>query len=527
MGHRNVLYISDSLGTPIPHRGIFNFSVALIEKLKAAGASVTLLVERPDGQGVRRHWLESGVALGKAMDGWQNNEVFRYLNSGSFAFSLQLDEHVDFAARNAAHYRAVKFLEQHQVDHLETHIRNIENDFYLVPGNDIERQAKQLWKETRIEFLREHFDKLSLPYRSAATSIPAEIITDVTEYLRMFDGFLTISNVYSNALTRAHNFIPPYRVDCSGYDEIIMDGPHYLSLDNYSPEKTSVTILDLIPLQNSSLAEESHRSFSQKLFASLALDANIIFISEASQREFHHCFPNRKLRSERIIYPPVRAALSQTVEGTPEAKRYLAEIARQKRSEQLRSERPRRRDLAHPIALGRRLWRVFAQRADRWSQSLPYFVTVLSDEPYKNAVLCVKAFHQLERRANLLIVGRLDAKKYLLRPSSPNIHFTGFISDRLKQELIANSAGLIFPSLYEGFGIPVLEGALEGVPVLCSSIDVFREIGGDHLLYFDPHDADDLVAKVVQTLSDPQSATARAVAAQAFVKEKFLRDINL
>lgn len=308
MGHRKLLYISDSLGTPIPHRGIFNFSVALIEKLKASGASVTLLVERPDGQGVRRQWFESEVKLGKSMAGWQNNEVYRYLNSNSFAFSLQLNEHVDFAARNAAHYRAVKFLEQHQVEHLETHIRNIENDFYLTPGNEIERQAKKLWKDTRIEYLREYFDKLSFPYYSAATNTHTEI-TEATEYLQLFDGFVTVNCVYSNALTRAHNFIPPYRVDCSGYDEVIVDGPHYLSLKNYNPETTSVTLYDLIPLQNSSLGEESHRSFSQKLFASLALDANAIFISEAAQREFHQCFPDRKFRSERIIYPTVRAAL--------------------------------------------------------------------------------------------------------------------------------------------------------------------------------------------------------------------------
>ncbi|WP_223262889.1 glycosyltransferase [Sphingobium sp. SCG-1] len=156
---------------------------------------------------------------------------------------------------------------------------------------------------------------------------------------------------------------------------------------------------------------------------------------------------------------------------------------------------------------------------------MPYFVTVLSDEPYKNAALCIKAFSKLEDHANLLIVGRMDAKKYVGEAMPRNIHFTGFISDTLKNELIANSTGLIFPSFYEGFGIPVLEGALQGAPVLSSAIDVFREIVDTNGLYFDPRSADELVACVMETLSNPTAAKARASAAQAFVRAKFMQEV--
>jgi glycosyltransferase involved in cell wall biosynthesis len=527
MRKRKVLYISDSLGTPIPHRGIFNFSVAYIETLKKSGASVTLLVERPDGQGIHKHWLESDLALEKSMDPWQNREIYKYLNSGSFKYSLEINEHVDFAARDAAHYSVLKFLERHQVEHIETHVRNIDNDFYLVQGDPIEAQAKQLRKTTRIDFIAKYFDNSSFPYCSEATNIPNDLITETNEYLQLFDGFLSINCVYSNALTRAHNFIPPYPVDCSDYDEVIVDSPHYLSLVHNKPDATSLTLYDLIPLKNTSLSEESHRSFSQKLFASLALDANITFISKASQLEFHECFPERTLRSERIVYPPVRNALSQTDEHTPEAKKYMAEIGRKKQFDWRRAltqqngalgRYPKFRSLLRSKLVGHR---------QEWNLSLPYFVTVLSDEPYKNAILCVKAFRKLEGRSNILIVGRMDAPKYVGDEGAPNIHFTGFISDRLKNELIANSAGLIFPSFYEGFGIPVLEGALQGVPVLCSSINVFREIVGDNSLYFDPNSEDDLVARVLETLRDPTAAKARATAAQAFVRERFMQEITL
>jgi glycosyltransferase involved in cell wall biosynthesis len=525
MTQRRILYISDSLGTPIPHRGIFNFSVALIERLKKSGASVTLLVERPEGNGIRKVWLDSPLELERAMDPWQNNEIYRYLNSGSFAFSLDLNEHLDFAARDAAHYRVIKYLEQQHVEHPETILRNIDSDFYLVPGNPVETEAKRLRKQVRIDFIAEHFNGKSRPYYSGATEIDSDLITETTQYLQLFDGFLSVSCVYSDALTRAHNFIPPYQVDCRLFDEIILDGPHYLSLVNNDPDRTWVTILDLIPLSNISLGEESHRSFSQKLFASLALDGNIIFISETAQRQFHNCFPNRTLRSERIIYPPARTSLGQLDTETPEAKRYLADLPRVRQTQRQNtvtqsSGAMRRLSKFNPLS-----WLKPRRPKGIWNSGLPFFVTVLSDEPYKNAALCIKAFSKLEDRANLLVVGRMDPQKYVGDTMPRNIHFTGFISDTLKNELIANSAGLIFPSFYEGFGIPVLEGALQGVPILCSAIDVFREIVGESGLYFDPHNADEMVACLMETLSNPTTAKARASTAQAYVRTKFMQEI--
>lgn len=524
MTQRRILYISDSLGTPVPHRGIFNFSVALIERLKTSGASVTLLVERPEGHGIRKAWLDSPVEFEKAMDPWQNNEIYRYLNSGSFAFSLDLNEHLDFAARDAAHYRVLKYLDQQHVEHPDTILRNIDTDFYLVPGDPVEMEAKRLRKQVRIDFIEDHFNSRSKPYYSGATEIDNDLITETTQYLQLFDGFLSIDRVYSGALTRAHNFIPPYQVDCSLFDEVIVDGPHYISLLNNNPDKTWVTLYDLIPLSNSYLGEESHRSFSQKLFASLELDGNIIFISETAQRQFHDCFPNRIWRSERIIYPPVRTSLRQLDTETPEAKRYLADLPRIR-------ETQRRSAITQRGGVLRRLSKFISRlnpprTTDVWNSGLPYFVTVLSDEPYKNAALCIKAFSKLQNHANLLIVGRMDAKKYVGETVPCNIHFTGFISDTLKNELIANSTGLIFPSFYEGFGIPVLEGALQGAPVLASAIDVFREIVGANGLYFDPRNAEELVVCVMETLSNPAAAKARASAAQISVRDKFIQEIN-
>jgi glycosyltransferase involved in cell wall biosynthesis len=61
---------------------------------------------------------------------------------------------------------------------------------------------------------------------------------------------------------------------------------------------------------------------------------------------------------------------------------------------------------------------------------------------------------------------------------------------------------LVFPSIHEGFGLPLLEAMKCEVPVTCSDIDVFHEVGDDAVLYFDPHDPDDIADKMALLLSD-------------------------
>jgi glycosyltransferase involved in cell wall biosynthesis len=68
--------------------------------------------------------------------------------------------------------------------------------------------------------------------------------------------------------------------------------------------------------------------------------------------------------------------------------------------------------------------------------------------------------------------------------------------------LYENAVGYIFPSLYEGFGLPVLEAMNNGCPVLCSNVASLPEVGGDAALYFDPLDIKNLAAIVEQFMAD-------------------------
>lgn len=74
------------------------------------------------------------------------------------------------------------------------------------------------------------------------------------------------------------------------------------------------------------------------------------------------------------------------------------------------------------------------------------------------------------------------------------VRILGFVSDVRLQALIRKAEYLIFPSLFEGFGIPLLEAMSLGCPVISSDAGALPEVGGNGAVYFDPESEDELVA---------------------------------
>ncbi len=83
-----------------------------------------------------------------------------------------------------------------------------------------------------------------------------------------------------------------------------------------------------------------------------------------------------------------------------------------------------------------------------------------------------------------------------INQSKQRIVFTGFVSKAVLDHLFKNAAAFIFPSLYEGFGIPVLEAFYFKKPILCSNVTSLPEIAGDAALYFDPEQPEN-IAEVI------------------------------
>ena len=124
----------------------------------------------------------------------------------------------------------------------------------------------------------------------------------------------------------------------------------------------------------------------------------------------------------------------------------------------------------------------------------PYAVVVGTLEPRKNLQLLVRALANREiARSNFtfVIVGRkgwlIDELLSSLTPQHrERIVFTGFVSEFIKYRLIRHCEFMIYPSLYEGFGIPALEATSLGKPVLASRTSSFPEVIGAAGVYFDP-----------------------------------------
>ena len=95
-------------------------------------------------------------------------------------------------------------------------------------------------------------------------------------------------------------------------------------------------------------------------------------------------------------------------------------------------------------------------------------------------------------------------------------HFTGD-NDVLKK-LYLNSTVLVYPSLYEGFGLPILEAMSLGCPVICSNTSSMKEIGADSVRYFDPNNIDDMTTSIEQIINSEEDR--KILAKKGFERNK-------
>jgi glycosyltransferase involved in cell wall biosynthesis len=90
--------------------------------------------------------------------------------------------------------------------------------------------------------------------------------------------------------------------------------------------------------------------------------------------------------------------------------------------------------------------------------------------------------------------------------------FPGYLTNAELLALVTNSSGVIFPSLYEGFGLPVVEAMATGVPVACSNVTSLPEVAGDAAILFDPRIPEQIAHAIISLAHDKQ-LTARLVRA--------------
>lgn len=116
-----------------------------------------------------------------------------------------------------------------------------------------------------------------------------------------------------------------------------------------------------------------------------------------------------------------------------------------------------------------------------------YIIAVATLNKHKNVISLVKAFETLSDKypdIKLLLVGPKGNSEILT--TNKNVIFTGYVQDEEIVSLYQNSLMSVFPSLYEGFGIPILEAQASKTPLICSDIPVFKEVAGEGALFCEP-----------------------------------------
>ena len=150
---------------------------------------------------------------------------------------------------------------------------------------------------------------------------------------------------------------------------------------------------------------------------------------------------------------------------------------------------------------------------------------------HKNHEMLLTAFGmacrgQLPADIKLVCTGAPGARQdWLLRAAramgiAERVPFLGYLPEEELGPLIANSVGLFFPSLYEGFGLPVIEGMAAGVPVACSNTTSLVEVAADAAILFDPRVPAQL-AEAMSKLVEDEALRARLVDAGRQRAEEF------
>ena len=139
-----------------------------------------------------------------------------------------------------------------------------------------------------------------------------------------------------------------------------------------------------------------------------------------------------------------------------------------------------------------------------------YMLYVGTLQPRKNIMRMIEAFAQakLHPDTHLLIGGRTGWLSQPLQQRideldmADRIHLLGFVPDEQLYGLMAGARAFVFPSLYEGFGMPVLEAMASGTPVITSTTSALPEVAGDAALLVDPTDVNAIAAAMQQLDTD-------------------------
>ncbi len=234
--------------------------------------------------------------------------------------------------------------------------------------------------------------------------------------------------------------------------------------------KSIVTIYDFIDLCWPALSTNGKTFVEQQSHAIKNAD-KLVCISEATQADLYRFFPDIDKSKSQVIYLGVNDKF-RTAE-------------KEAQNDYIKSR----------------------------TQGKSYFMFVGERASYKNFTNLLAAFAEIAEETNtyLVVVGgsprlsEMQIEMIISNNIQDRVILTGKLSDKELLQIYHHASAFVYPSLKEGFGLPVLEAMASGSPLVVSDIEVFREIVGDAALFVDPHKPDDIAIKLQEVL-EPEIA---------------------
>lgn len=140
-----------------------------------------------------------------------------------------------------------------------------------------------------------------------------------------------------------------------------------------------------------------------------------------------------------------------------------------------------------------------------------YLLFVGNVKPHKNLLNALIAFNSIKDKypdykfyivgkKDGFITGQFDELSKYIEDLAERVYFTGYVDDKDLKNYYSNASLFIFPSKYEGFGLPPLEAMTFNIPVVCSNAASLPEVCGDAVLYFNPNNYVDIADKIMQVI---------------------------
>lgn len=174
-----------------------------------------------------------------------------------------------------------------------------------------------------------------------------------------------------------------------------------------------------------------------------------------------------------------------------------------------------------------RLLDKIAKTKQKFGINKKYLLSVATLEPRKNIKLLVQAFQKLNLPDYQLVLSGKYGWGDNNLPQDKNVIYTGFVDDCDLPSLYCGAEAFVYPSLYEGFGLPVLESVACGTPVITSNVSSLPEIVGDAGILINPKNLDELAQAIQKLLTSEKlrkNLSAKALAqASKFTWEKCAR----